>query len=79
MDSFQVALSTGLSKADAETGPHDYTTFLICIIVVNKSLVTDLKTRWIRSLNEEIFQGHHSKLTFSYHKSKEILWDCSQP
>lgn len=35
--------------------------------------------RCIRPLNEELFQGHHSKLTFRYHKSKEILWDCSQP
>lgn len=78
-DSFLVAHSTGLLKADAGSGPHDDATVLICITVVNKSLVIDLKMRWIRSLNEEFFQGRCSKLTFRYHKSEEILWDCSQP
>lgn len=70
---------TALLKADAAPVLYDYATALIRITVVNKSLVTDLKMRCIRSLNEELFQGRHSKLTFRYHKSKEILWDCSQP
>lgn len=41
-------------------------------------------SRWIENEMDsgpwtEHFQGRHSKLTFGYHKSKEILWDCSQP
>lgn len=78
-DSFLVVPLRGLLKADAGLVPYDYATFLICITAVNKSLVTVLKMRCFRSLNEKFFQGRHSKLTFRYHKSKEILWDCSQP
>lgn len=48
---------TALLKADAAPVPYDYATALIRITVVNKSLVTDLKMRCIRSLNEELFQG----------------------